>query len=132
MAVEPFWYHFWTFNIFELFEGFTAEIIVFFIIFFEKITKFLRGGDGFSITNFSSLFLRGKSLVIFLIWKFLITLVVIYYICYGYTVSLRTISNSIVTKTSRFFVLGEKIPRFRDYTGGHSQKIQVIFNIYSV
>ena len=35
----------------------------------------------------------------------------IYYICYGYTVSLRTISNSIVTKTSRFFVLGEKIPR---------------------
>ena len=22
MAVEPFWYHFWTFNIFKLFEGF--------------------------------------------------------------------------------------------------------------
>ena len=145
MAVEPFWYHFWTFNIFKLFEGFycwnhcffhhcfwknhqvsvgrrrlfhqeifdpfsEGEIALkfpkfenswfahnslnngrravlipfldfqyfwtfwgflllkslFFIIFFEKITTFLRGGDGFSIKKFSTRFSRGKSLLNFL------------------------------------------------------------------
>ena len=36
MAVEPFWYHFWTFNIFELFEGFYCWNHCFFHHFFWK------------------------------------------------------------------------------------------------
>ena len=40
MAVEPLWYHFWTFNIFELFEGFYCWNHCFFIFFFFLILFF--------------------------------------------------------------------------------------------
>ena len=49
---------------------FAAEIIIFCYHFFEKITKFLKGGDAFSVKNFSSRFPRGKSLLNILLLKF--------------------------------------------------------------
>ena len=70
MAVEPIWYHFLTFNIFELFEDFYCSNH-FCYHFFWKITKFLRGGDGFTIKKFSTRFTRGKSLLNFLNLKIL-------------------------------------------------------------
>ena len=54
----------------SIYHAFEAEIIIFWYYFFEKITKFLRGGDAFSIKKISSRFPRGISLLNFLILKF--------------------------------------------------------------
>ena len=50
---------------------FADEIIIFCYHFFEKITKFLKGGDCFYIKKFSTRFPRGKSHLYFLNLKIL-------------------------------------------------------------
>ena len=54
----------------------SAIFLVFLSFFFEKITKFLRIGDGFSIKKFFSRFPRGKSLLNFLNLKILNLLII--------------------------------------------------------
>ena len=51
--LEAFWGHFWTFCVFWVSE---AEIIDFWLHFFEKVIMFLRGSQAFPVINFRSPF----------------------------------------------------------------------------
>ena len=70
MAVEPFWYHFWTFNIFELFEGFYCWKHCFcFHFFFWKNHQVSEGRRRLFHQEIFELFPRGKSHLIFFKFK---------------------------------------------------------------
>ena len=65
MAVEPFWHHFWTFNIFELFECFCCWNHCFLIPFFWKNHQVSEGQRRLFHQEIFELFPRGKLLLNF-------------------------------------------------------------------